>query len=62
MLIIEIWGISFHAVVVFGLGKNLLFDSILGLCELDLTRERPSSYFFPEKTYVIRINTTWVES
>ena len=26
-------GISFHAVVVFGLGKNLLFKSILGRCE-----------------------------
>ena len=25
-------GISFHAVVVFGLGKNLLFKSILGRC------------------------------
>ena len=26
------WGISFHAVVVFGLGKNLLFKSVLGHC------------------------------
>ena len=26
-------GISFHVVVVFGLGKNLLFKSILGRCE-----------------------------
>ena len=25
-------GISFHAVVVFGLGKNLLFESTLGRC------------------------------
>ena len=25
-------GISFHAVVIFGLGKNLLFKSILGRC------------------------------
>ena len=25
-------GISFHAVVVFGLGKNLLFKFILGHC------------------------------
>ena len=25
-------GISFHAVVVFGLGKNLLFKSVLGRC------------------------------
>ena len=34
MLILDLWGISFHAVVVFGLGKNLLFNSILGLCDL----------------------------
>ena len=29
---VDLWGISFHAVVVFGLGKNLLFKSILGRC------------------------------
>ena len=33
-LILDLWGISFHAVVVFGLGKNLLFKSILGRCEV----------------------------
>ena len=32
MLILDLWGISFHAVVVLGLGKYLLFKSILGLC------------------------------
>ena len=32
MLILDIWGISFHAVVVFGPGKNLLFKSFLGHC------------------------------
>ena len=31
-MILDLWGISFHAVVVFGLGKNLLFKSILGHC------------------------------
>ena len=31
MLILDLWGISFYAVVVFGLGKNILFKSILGL-------------------------------
>ena len=31
MLISDLWGISFHAVVVFGLGKNLLFKYILEL-------------------------------
>ena len=34
MLILDLWGISFHAVVVFGLGKNLLFKSIPGRCEV----------------------------
>ena len=29
---IYIWAISFHAVVVFALGKNLLFKSVLGHC------------------------------
>ena len=32
MLILDLWDISFHAVVIFGLGKNLLFKSILGRC------------------------------
>ena len=33
LLILHLWGISFHAVVVFGLGKNhLLFKSSLGKC------------------------------
>ena len=32
LLILDLWGISFHAEVVFGLGKNLLSKSILGHC------------------------------
>ena len=32
MLILDLLVISFHAVVVFGLGKNLLFKSVLGHC------------------------------
>ena len=32
MLILDLWSISIHAVVVFGLGKNLLFKSALGHC------------------------------
>ena len=31
--ILEQIGISFHAVIVFGLGKNLLFKSVLGHCD-----------------------------
>ena len=33
MLILSRWGISFHAVVVFGLGKKLLPKSVLGRCD-----------------------------
>ena len=32
LLILDLWDISFHPVVVFGLGKDFLFKSILGLC------------------------------
>ena len=34
---INLWGIGFHAVVVFGLSKNFLFKSILGRCDRDVT-------------------------
>ena len=33
LLILDLWGISSHAVVVFGLGKNLLSKSVLGHCD-----------------------------
>ena len=33
MLILDLWGISFHAAVVFGLGKDFLFKCALGHCE-----------------------------
>ena len=33
MLILDLLGIGFHAVVVFGLGKDLLFKSVLGHCD-----------------------------
>ena len=32
--ILDLWGKSFHAEVVFSLGKNLLFKAILGRCEI----------------------------
>ena len=32
MLILDLWDISFHAVVVFGLGKDILFKSVQGCC------------------------------
>jgi hypothetical protein len=33
LLILDLWGKSFHAVIVFGLGKDLLFKTYLGHCE-----------------------------
>ena len=39
-MILDLWGISFHAVVLFGLGKNLLFKSILGRCDRSLGTRR----------------------
>ena len=32
LVILVQWGISFYAVVVFGLGKDFLFKSVLGRC------------------------------
>ena len=32
MVVLDIWGINFHIVVVFSLGKDLLFKSVLGHC------------------------------
>ena len=31
-ILADLWGISFHAVVAFGLGKDFLFKSALGHC------------------------------
>ena len=36
MLILDLWGISFHTVVVFALGKNFLFKFALGHCGMGL--------------------------
>ena len=35
LLILDLWAVSFHAVVVFGLGKDFLFKSTLGHCVLE---------------------------
>ena len=40
MPILDVWGISFHAVVVFGLGKELLFKYVLGRCGVALIKKR----------------------
>ena len=33
LLILDLWGMSIHAVIVFGLSKDLLLKSVLGHCE-----------------------------
>jgi hypothetical protein len=33
MVILDLWGISFHSAVVVGLGNDLLFNSILAHCD-----------------------------
>ena len=33
LLILDLWGVSFHAAVVLGLGKDFLFKSALGHCD-----------------------------
>ena len=52
MLILDLWGISFHAVVVFTLGKNknLLFKSALGHC---VVQNFPQNIFNKDKAKVV---------
>ena len=45
MLILDLLGIGFHAVVVFGLGKDFLFKSIIGRCAVEHMRENYFSIF-----------------
>ena len=40
MPILDVWGISFHAVVVFGLGKELLFKYVLERCGVALIKKK----------------------
>ena len=37
LLILDLWGISFHDVVVFGLGKDFLFKSVVGHCVIKIS-------------------------
>ena len=36
LLILDLWGLSFHAAVNFDLGRHFLFKSTLGHCEIIL--------------------------
>ena len=42
LLILDLWGKGFHAVIVFGLGKNVLFNSVLGHCDVKLIPDKVS--------------------
>ena len=48
MLIIDPWAIRFHAVVVFGPGKDLLFKSVLGCCEIHYDYRHHLAYLLNE--------------
>ena len=44
LLILDLWGISFHAAVVFGLGKDFLFKYALGHCgHIELAQTAPAA-------------------
>ena len=48
LLILDLWGISFHAVIVLGLGKDLLFKSVLGRCVV-LENNNATKYQYMKK-------------
>ena len=50
-MILDLWGISFHAVVVFGLGKDLLFKSVLG--HYDISNHKNVAFLF------LSVETKW---
>ena len=37
MLILDLWGVRFHAMAVVGPGKNLLFKPVLGHCTVNFS-------------------------
>ena len=47
LLILDLWGISFNAVIVIGLGKNLLFKSVLGHCDMKSYEIQRTENFLP---------------
>ena len=60
LLILDLWDwrVSFHAAVVFGLGKNLLSKSILGCCA---TTEVTLALIWWSRVYS-RVNDAWQSS
>ena len=64
LLILDLWGISFNAVIVFGLGKDFLFKSVLGHCDVYISIDLRSLYhlqeyiqwmFYPAKWHAITL-------
>ena len=51
LLILDLWGVSFHAAVVFGLGKDFLLKSTLGHCEEERFRDLLYCVNVPKKTH-----------
>ena len=49
LLILDLCGISFHAVVVIGLGKDLLFKPVLGHCDIVHTLTKHIPMYVPTK-------------
>ena len=52
MLILDLRGISFHAVVVVGLGKDLLFKSVLGHCAMEVNPITTKGQMIPTKLLI----------
>ena len=53
MMILDLWGISFHAMAVVGLAKKHLFKSVLGHCELSYSLKSAWSNFPKQKESMI---------
>ena len=56
LLILDLWGVSFHAVVVFGLGKDFLFKSVLGRCVVHTQRLWLHCAFFSMRKFCFYCN------
>ena len=58
--ILDLWGGSIHAVVVFGLGKDFLFKSTLGHCEQALRAYCPNMSTVPDDSSNFFLGTIWI--
>jgi hypothetical protein len=61
LMILDLWGISFHAAVVYGLGKDFLFKYTLGHCDkcrLSLL-EIIMNYYLVTNHHIQNLNILW---